>query len=262
MARFCVAALCAVVLSACFLSAPSYDQTSFSCAEPPHLCPLGYDCVNGVCVRAGDAPDAAVSQPPADAALPGADAGAATDAALATTEVVLSGSGLMDDTYLEANNPDQNNGGHNVVSVDADPLQIGLTRYDLSSIPPAAQVVSAELVIYVNNPIEDGDLDLYRLLEDWNEYEATYNERTAGVPWSGPGAGDGTYDPTLVLSFAPRTVGTYTVGLPATLVQSWVTQPETNYGLVWVSTSQNGRGAVFHSSENGTDPPIIRVRYR
>jgi len=262
MNRWCMVVVCAVVLPACLLSAPSYDQTQFSCPEPPYLCPLGYDCVDGVCVRPEDAPDTGVSQQTPDAALPGADDGADTDAALATTEVVLSGSGLMDDTYIRPDRAAINYGHNGFVSIDADPLQIGLTWYDLSTIPATAQVVSAELVVYINDPIEDGELVTYRLLEAWNEYEATYDQRKDGVPWSGAGPQDGTYDPTPVFTFAPRAVGSYTIPLPVTLVQSWVAQPETNYGLAWVSNSQAGRGGQFHSSENASDPPVIRVRYR
>ena len=44
---------------------------------------------------------------------------------------------------------------------------------------------------------------LYRVLEPWDEWTATYTERLAGVDWTAPGAGPGSRGDTAQASFEP-----------------------------------------------------------
>lgn len=261
--------LAAVLLGGCLLESPKYEGTAFSCAEPPHACPDGYSCIDSVCRTIADpdpnpAPDGGitVNDTPDAAPNPTPDPDAAPTSLTTTT---LSGTNITFDTFLRYHSPNNNYGDAGDVSIDADPLKVGLLRFDLSSIPTTAQVVSAEMILHFSDPIEEGQLVVYRVLEPWSENQATWIVRQTGVPWASPGAGTGSYDPTPLLTTAPRNVGTYTIPIPVATAQSWIAQPQTNYGMKWVSDSLEGRGGEFDSAEEqspATDAPKVRIQWR
>jgi hypothetical protein len=138
-------------------------------------------------------------------------------------------------------------------------------RFDLTEIPTTAAIVSAELILRFPDPIEDGAFEVYPLIEEWAEDEATWNQRKTGVPWTTAGAGTGSFSPTLLFNTAPRESGTYTIIVPVAQIQTWVAAPQINYGMKWISNSQAGRGGTFDSSEDDAAPivpPVLRVRYQ
>jgi len=91
------------------------------------------------------------------------------------------------DTDLPSTFPSENYGHSGTVSADALPLRSALLAFDLSSLDPSTRCSAAELHLVVQNPLETGVLVGYALHESWDEDEATWNERRAGVPWSEPG---------------------------------------------------------------------------
>jgi hypothetical protein len=265
----------------CILPDPDYENTAFSCAEPPFSCPDGYVCRVGRCEATEPeqgAPDAGVDRPDADTELPTDDPNDdppmddPPDAAPTPETVTSFGerpgtdvSGVTFDTTIKQEKPLEENGNDDQVGIDADPVHHGLIRFDLSSLPASAQVLGAELEIYLGNPNESGQLVATQLLEDWEENEANWLQRRDNQLWSKDGAAAPPSSANaLVASFDGRQEGTYVLPLSAALVQGWVTNPSTNFGLLWKSTSPDGRGGNFESSEsaNGNQRPVLRVRYR
>jgi len=266
MSRVRAAALTAAIASAlvagCVLPDPDYDGTAFTCAEPPNTCPGGYVCHLGVCEPdlqlqpdGGLAPDAGLSSVP-DAGTPQSSTPDAGQPPVTTTLTFGERpnddvAGVTTDTFLEANKPSTAFGDDDDVSVDADPEQHGLLRFDLSALPAGATVDAAVLEVNVSNPVETGELLFYRLLEDWEELEATWNNRRKGQRWTAPGAAPPMSAlPLAQASLSARDTGLFTVALPPILVQSWVDQPSSNFGVVMISTSPDGRGGIFDSRDS------------
>lgn len=271
--RVAVLACLALGAAGCILPSPDYDGTEFSCAEPPFTCPGGHTCEQGLCVAepselgtpdagapvAGDPDATPVSDPPPDAAEPGEPV-TITFGERPNADV----SNVTTDSAIRQEQPLENYGGRDVVDPDADPLKRGLLRFDTSAVPTSAQIISAELEIYVGDPIEDGDLGVYRLLEDWSENQVNWRDRRNNQRWTSAGAGAGSHAPGMVGSLEAREIGAYTVQLSPTTVQQWVSAPSSNHGVLWMSSSQNGRGAEFESSESNNDDerPLLRITYR
>jgi hypothetical protein len=275
-----VAAAIALALGACQLQA-SLDGR-FSCSEPPHECPYGLVCDRQLqCVEPtsatadaaiGPAPvfDAGVTPPAPDsgALVPEPDASFdAGEVPPVTLDITLGerSDALIHNVTIDSNinedNPTANHGGAGGMGIDAQPRETGLLQFDLTSLPLGATCLSAELEMSVSDPIETGDYQIYPLLEAWVESEVTWNVRKSGRAWSDPGAGPGSRSSVPMGSTAPRSPGTITVTLDPVVVQQWIQDPSSNHGMAWVSTSPDGRGGEFRSSENSdaTLRPLLHL---
>ncbi len=64
-----------------------------------------------------------------------------------------------------------------------------LIRFDLSPLPPGAEVLSAMLSLYSYSSDSSVSMvvEIYRLLRPWADSEVTWNEARAGDSWEGPG---------------------------------------------------------------------------
>lgn len=257
--RAALAAL--LVTGACSFSA-DYADTHYACDPRAPVCPDGQTCSrDGVCGEArggghhddpdGGAPDAEVTSSSSPDAAPGVVVLTFGERPDADVRYVTR------DTYVNASYPTSNFGGDGDASFDADPLQYAFLSFDLSGAPAGAQVVGAALTLYVNDPLESGDAVIAPVLESWSENSATFVMRSSNLPWAAPGGTVGQ----LVQIFTPRAVGTYTMTLPPSLVQSWIDQPAQNYGVRFLSTSTDGRGAVWNTSESSPsdERPLLQL---
>lgn len=140
----------------------------------------------------------------------------------------------------------------------------GLMRIDVSVLPPATDVTGAVLhVVRSNQPGALGDLAWHVLLEQWAKYEAGWFERMSGVPWSGEGATGASRDEPDFYVFSPGTAGEdYSIPLSAGLVQGWVDNPSTNYGVACYGLD-DADGFNFYSSTVPTQNlrPMLEVSY-
>lgn len=270
-----IATIAAALVAGCVLPDPDYDGTAFTCAEPPNSCPNGYVCHLGTCEPeeqlqpdGGLPPDGGSSSVP-DAGNPQNGTPDAGTPPMTTTltfgeRPTDDVTGVTIDTFIQADKPGTAFGDETFVSVDADPEQHGLLRFELSALPAGATIDSAVLEVNVSNPVETGELLFYRLLEDWEELEATWTNRRKGQRWTAAGAAPPmSAFPLAQASLAARDTGLFTVSLPATLVQSWVDQPSSNFGVVMISTSPDGRGGVFDSrdSDNTNLRPQLTITF-
>jgi hypothetical protein len=281
--RASLAALAAVaLLPACSYQGVSTDDTTFACAPVSEACPPGHVCVGGLCVESeDDGPDARISDvpdgasladasPASDAASP-ADAAPAPDAAPSATTLIFGDNsiatvrGTFVDTFLAEDEPNDGHGSAQLISVDAGPRRFGLQQIDVSRIPRGSTVESAQIVLNLADPVEDGRIEAQVLREGWDEQAATFNRADFNDPWSTAGAGGSAVVSTVIASFEGRTANTdVVIDLPAAVVQLWVDVPATNFGIRWRSTSPTERGGQWHSSESGAanSRPYLRVTFR
>jgi len=282
-----------LAVAGCDFETADYSGTRFTCVEPPYTCPPGYTCDSGECrpefapADAGVTADVAYpadtadasSLPPADAP-PRADASSPLDASPPTPDadppdagppvVITFGEGAADvqgvtaDTWLSEDDPYWTYGDSYRICVDNSPNEAGLLRFDLSAIPTDALVLAAELEVVVHEELESGDAVAFALAEEWDEDTATWEERVEGIPWTDTGAGVDSQAPGLVAIFTPSALDSYTVDLDVNTVQAWVADPQSNFGIAWFSTSPDGHGFDFYSSDETLSSlrPLLRVTYR
>lgn len=168
------------------------------------------------------------------------------------------------DTYIWDTNPATDNGTavsmvvDTAIGVETDQRK-GLLKFDLSSIPTTAKVISATLELYVNT--EGQGWKLHKMLVTWNT-SSTYNSLTGGVDNDGVEAAvaadciNGINLDTLV--------GTTRNNVSVATVQDWVTNPSTNYGwLIEQIDSSTGDGVQFDTEDGATASrhPKLTIKY-
>ena len=131
---------------------------------------------------------------------------------------------------------------------------IGLVQWDISSLPPTANVTGAELNLEVWNG-SAGTYNLYAMNGAWSEDSVTWDnaniDANLGVQ---------------VGTFNPASSGSYTLSLNAagiSLVQGWIAGTTPNNGLLIRSTG-TGDGVYMRSSEYGTlsQRPMLTVTHQ
>ena len=164
-----------------------------------------------------------------------------------------------------------------------DALRRGLIAFDLTSIPTNATITGATLSMFLNRPRPNDapvDVSLSRALRDWGE-----GASDAGDP-GGIGAqaetGDATWLHTFYdTSFWTTPGGDFSSTLSATTpvmenaiytwsgsglladVQSWVSNPATNFGwFILGDEVDSGTAQRFNTRENTSDPPQLTVTYQ
>ena len=95
-------------------------------------------------------------------------------------------------------------------------------------------MTGAELTVGVwKTPATTGSIEVHPVLEAWNEWEATWNERLTGVSWAALGCGSASRSASLG-AFQPYDEIDYVIPVSAALVQSWVSDSSVNFGFVLV----------------------------
>src|SRR5205807_3011969 len=97
------------------------------------------------------------------------------------------------DTYLSQTYPTVNYGASQILIADGDDVSgfdlASALKWDLSSLPPGSTITAASITFYVTNSTTD-HFEVYQLLRDWVESQATWNLAATGVSWALPGALD------------------------------------------------------------------------
>lgn len=163
-------------------------------------------------------------------------------------------------------------------------IRRGLIAFDVSSVPQGSRVESVTLTLHMSKTISGAeDVALHSLLADWGEglSKADFNEGKGISPKSGdatwihrywdtdntwvtPG---GDYSPSASATQAVNKTGSYTWGSTKQLiadVQSWVDNPESNYGWILIGNESSSSTAKrFDSKENTTEKnrPVLTVTY-
>ncbi|HUS32619.1 MAG TPA: DNRLRE domain-containing protein [Kofleriaceae bacterium] len=166
------------------------------------------------------------------------------------------------DTYTDSANPTTAFGGTASMYADGSTTPAtALVRFDLSAIPTTAVVQSAVLHVWVSNDI-GAAVQVYQMLEGWDELTATWNQRMTNTAWTGAGASPPSRGTTMLASFTPDAFYAEKTGtIASSVVQSWVTTPALNYGFA--ITTQDADGSAWRTRENTTieNHPILVVTY-
>ena len=163
--------------------------------------------------------------------------------------VVTTGAGTTtrnpsQDTFIDQRNPTNINAAVNPLAV-LNPAgeRRSVVQWDVSSLPPAAEVVGASVKFYFTGGNSNVKLNLYRPIKTWDEASATWMLAQTASPWAMPG---GDYTTSLGGFQAPsanNTYKSYSSAALATLVQGWIDGSITNQGLLILPTS-TATGAV------------------
>ena len=141
-----------------------------------------------------------------------------------------------------------------------------LIRFDTSSIPSNATIVSASLRFKAVDP-STNSYSAYPVLQSWDEATATWTNSSTGVAWATAGAaGAADRGSTAVGTLSAASVGPVAIDLNSTgvaLVQGWVASTTANNGLIVAGSSQtDGIDLSSRQVTTAADRPALVVTYR
>ncbi len=197
------------------------------------------------------------------------------------------------DTTLIETAPDNNMGGSTFFNAGTTGITTrnrGLLRFDLSEIPSGSVIISVNLlieVVFEPPPPAESFFSLHRVLKPWGEgdkagseespglgdsaaiNEATWNHRFALTTnaWTAPGGAPNIDYVSNESAFA--FIGSSQLEFESTAeleadVQSWVDQPQTNFGWMLITQSESTRYTArrFASREESDFEPMLTIDFR
>jgi hypothetical protein len=177
-----------------------------------------------------------------------------------------------EDTYLsnETGEAGFNFGEDDEVRLEADAQERALFVFDIQAIPTTATVLNAALTLEtIQLPASPGAIRIHAISEAWQEGSsagtagvANWTFRQPLIPWSLPGASPPASASAALGSFTPTALGPITISLPTPRVQTWVTTPTTNFGVLLVSTSNESTRFVASESSMVTVRPLLTITYQ
>ena len=182
---------------------------------------------------------------------------AAADISVAETVCSVS----TKDAYFREDAPDHNFGSRSDFEVkpDAGTRHHSVVEFDLSAIPADSEIVSSFLQLWEENERDDQTIHVHRVTSGWVESEVSWDQRSAGIPWTTPG---GDFDATVLGSFEPNVDEEDREVDVTGATRDWVDGAFANYGLLLRSTGANGE-VRFKSREEGDEEkrPLLCVTY-
>lgn len=187
---------------------------------------------------------------------------AATTSLPATEDAeIWTGSGGTTDNY----------GNCNILYFNGAPTQRSLIKFNLSNIPDNATIISASLrMVKIGGSNTPTYFSAHKITNNWTEGTGTcagtsgvcnWNQRQTGINWTTAG---GDFDAAAEATYLVSGNGVYNWNIPG-MVQSWVTSPSANYGVLLKFVSEAGvnNEMEFASSENATiaNRPQLEVVY-
>jgi hypothetical protein len=164
------------------------------------------------------------------------------------------------DTYLADFGPKVNFGGSDTL-IDYSRvyfyeilLRFEIFASDGGPVPDGATIESAKLELYKYS-FYDHRYRAHRLLQDWSEREATWNQRFSGVPWAQGGArGSGT--DIAVLADGEGLVGWQPqwISIDVTSGVQGMSDGEPNHGWKLIPIAGNPNAKKFHSRDTVSEP--------
>src|ERR1044071_3235749 len=146
-----------------------------------------------------------------------------------------------EDATIQQANPSSNAGTATSCEADGDDGsgvdKSCLVKWSLTGIPVGATVQSATVVLQITNSTAN-TYDLYGVVPNWNEAQATWSNATTSTPWQTAGA-MGAADRGASIGAVTGATGSRTITLNSTgiaLVQSWV-NGGTNGGIIIANAS-------------------------
>ncbi|WP_031417517.1 DNRLRE domain-containing protein, partial [Lysinibacillus sphaericus] len=192
------------------------------------------------------------------------------------TIVRIQGNSKMEDTTIRKKFPTQTGGNDTELGVgtatDGNVVR-SLLKFDVTPIPEKSIIMSADVSLYLSSTNDPSpiNLSMHAMKRSWDENTATWNNYGTAGGWTTAGGDFNTTALSTVtgVSSVPSNVedGIQRWSIPTTMVSGWLTNPNTNLGLLLKSTTE---GTLiykkFISSENTTNPltykPKLVVTYK
>lgn len=177
------------------------------------------------------------------------------------------------DSWIQSNVATRNNGSTTDLCIgewDGGSASCkSLLKFDLSSIPLGAVIVSAVLTLTYNGVEYSGNsrtVQAFRIKRNWVENQVTWNVFSTGNNWQTAGAsGADDIESTVIGSYSitASPSGTYSMSLTASLVQEWIDGTFTNNGILLQTDAQNNDQVFYHSSAaaTSTNRPKLVIEY-
>ena len=171
------------------------------------------------------------------------------------------------DTKIRENAPGTFFGSDPTLEVDGNSDKAVLLKWDLSSLPAGGTVQSAEITIEVSDNSDD-TYEVYEVKRDWEEGETNWQQFRSGELWQTDGA-SGSLDrgSDELGNLAATSTGTNVITLNETaeaLIQRWIDQPSSNYGLIlqdYDDAKTNGVDFASREATNVSHRPKLTVTY-
>ena len=172
-----------------------------------------------------------------------------------------------EDTMLDDSSPDRNFHSDTILELDGSPKNTSaLMRWDISDISENATVKSVEITLYISNRSRQS-YEIYEVKKPWIEKQATWNQYSNGESWNKTGARSSKDRVKKILgqlksSSQSRYLKVSLDAYGIAVVQSWVNNPASNNGFVFIDYYASD-GLDFYSSENSTisKRPKITINY-
>lgn len=176
--------------------------------------------------------------------------------------VVFSGPQQIEDAQIVADTPTIADGGGLSLNVDGQTPHVhalmtfpSLIGAGAGQVPAGASISSATVQLNCTNAGQA--MRLYRLTESWSENEATWNQRSNGVPWTSPGADGAGSNAGIALTGDCTAIGQRSIDVTQFL-QEW-SGGAPNHGIVLIESGTDG--VDFDSSESSVSP-VLTVVYK
>ena len=139
------------------------------------------------------------------------------------------------DTKIAAKKATTNYGNDTKLTMDGDPDEAGLFKWDVSAIPDGSKVTSVAIELNVTGSSKDS-YEVYALQRAWDELSATWQRYATGNNWAGAGAtGSGDQQSAVLGQLAATSKGVYRINLNdagVAAVQEWINDGNHNYGII------------------------------
>jgi len=173
----------------------------------------------------------------------------------------------MQDTYIETYSQKATHGSDDRVAITNSGYRTVLMRFDLSTMPSGISVKAAQLKIYAHYRWGSGEtleVAAHGLLHGWDANEATWLQASDEEAWAKPGAwgADQDYAWTASSQAVLNQTSTWYGFNVTNLVQQWLQDPASNYGLLL----RGGAGLAsfqLSSSESAilANRPVLEIVY-
>jgi hypothetical protein len=157
------------------------------------------------------------------------------------------------DAYIDGKKTTTNFGAAASLTVNGNPDDAALLRFDLSSIPAGSTLRSATLSLNITGA-STNTYEIYELKRNWSESQVTWKKANSSANWQSAGA-QGSLDrgSTVLGTIHSTAAGTSIINLTTAgvaAVQGWINNPATNFGFVIEDyANANKDDLVFSSKE-------------
>ncbi len=196
-----------------------------------------------------------------------------TQFAYSSASNVTAWTAAVADAYIDGDYPTNSYGGAQTIWVSRWDNERMLLRFDLSSLPTTAKVVSATLALWQDTPAGAGTISVHKLLRSWVEGNRNGSNGGGGagaswtlavatgsspVSWTTPGSD---YDAASAASFTvTATQARFYVDI-TTLAQDWVATPAANYGMSLIGEDGTVNAGFSSKEDTAGKRPYLQLTY-